>query len=50
MWPHAGMFDAGDVVLQSGSVFKDARIAFELHGTMNLDKSNIILVHKAVHA
>ena len=50
MWPHAGLFEAGDVVLQSGAVFKDARIAFEIHGTMNSDKSNIILVRKAVHA
>jgi homoserine acetyltransferase len=39
----AAIFEAGDVVLQSGAVFRDVRIAYEVHGTMNADKSNVIL-------
>eukprot|EP00802_Teleaulax_amphioxeia_P018337 Tamp_18528.p1 GENE.Tamp_18528~~Tamp_18528.p1 ORF type:complete len:426 (+),score=68.94 Tamp_18528:104-1279(+) len=39
----AAIFEAGDVPLQSGAVFRDVRIAYEVHGEMNADKSNVIL-------
>lgn len=39
-----GTFDAGDVPLQSGVIFPNVKIVYEIHGTMNKDKSNVILV------
>jgi len=39
----AEIFEAGDVTLQSGAVFRDVRIAYEVHGTINAEKSNVIL-------
>jgi len=41
----AGVFEAGDVKMQrSGVIFHDVKVAYEVHGTMNADKSNVILV------
>ena len=31
------------MTLQSGAVFRDVRIAYEVHGTINAEKSNVIL-------
>lgn len=45
-----GVFVAGDVPLQSGAVFRDVRVAYEIHGAMNADKSNVILVSLASSA
>ena len=45
-----GVFAAGDVSLQSGAVFRDVRVAYEIHGTMNADKSNVILVSLALRS
>jgi len=39
----AAIFEAGDVTLQSGELFRDVRIAYEVHGTINAEKSNVIL-------
>ncbi len=36
-------FDLGDVVLQSGSTLRDAKLAFKTFGTLNADKSNAIV-------
>ena len=37
------VFRPGNVVLENGYEFKDMKIVFEIHGTMNSDKSNVIL-------
>ena len=37
------IFHAGNVVLQSGLTFRDARLAYQTYGTLNADKSNVIL-------
>jgi len=36
------IFEAGDVVLQSGLTYRDARLAYKTHGTLNTTKSNVI--------
>src|SRR6202163_993113 len=36
-------FDAGNVVLQSGMTFRGAKLAYQTYGTLNNDKSNVIL-------
>jgi homoserine O-acetyltransferase/O-succinyltransferase len=37
------IFEAGDVVLQSGLTYRDARLAYKTHGTLNTAKSNVIV-------
>jgi len=37
------IFEAGDVVLQSGLTYRDARLAYKTHGTLNTTKSNVII-------
>ena len=37
-------FAAGDVVLQSGVTLPDARLAYATHGSLNGDKSNVVLI------
>ena len=37
------IFDAGDVVLQSGRTFTAMQIAYKTYGTLNADKSNVIV-------
>jgi homoserine O-acetyltransferase len=37
------VFDAGDVVLQSGLTYRGARLAYKTHGTLNAEKSNAIV-------
>ncbi len=41
--PRVFTFSAGDVKLENGNVFRDAKIVYEVHGRMNDDKSNVIL-------
>jgi homoserine O-acetyltransferase len=36
-------FDAGNVVLQSGMTFRGAKLAYQTYGSLNNDKSNVIL-------
>lgn len=36
-------FDAGDVVLQSGRTFPGMHIAYTTYGTLNADRSNVIV-------
>ena len=42
---HSGesVFEAGDVTLLSGDVFKDVRVAYEVHGEMSAGSDNVIL-------
>ena len=37
------LFDAGHVVLQSGRTFRNMKLAYKTYGTLNADKSNVIL-------
>ena len=37
------MFDAGDVLLQSGLTCRGARLAYQTYGTLNADRSNAIV-------
>src|SRR5471030_2081366 len=37
------VFEAGNVVLQSGRTFRNMRLAYKTYGTLNADKSNVIL-------
>ena len=41
--PQLGTFHAGDVALESGKVLRGTKIVYEIHGSMNKDKSNVIL-------
>jgi homoserine O-acetyltransferase len=36
-------FDAGSVVLQSGLTHRNTRLAYQTHGTLNADRSNVVL-------
>src|SRR3954447_6202454 len=36
-------FDAGNVVLQSGVVFRSMRLAYKTYGTLNARKDNVIV-------
>ncbi|MBC7501185.1 MAG: alpha/beta fold hydrolase [Herminiimonas sp.] len=38
------MFEAGNVVLQSGLTCRNARLAYQTYGTLNSDRSNVILL------
>src|SRR5262245_46653405 len=44
------VFAAGDVKLQSGKTFPDARLAYKMFGTLNADKSNLILYPTSFNA
>src|ERR1051326_3971159 len=37
------IFEAGDVVLQSGLTYRGARLAYKTHGSLNAAKSNVIV-------
>lgn len=37
------LFNAGDVVLQSGITFRNARLAYQTYGKLNATKSNVVL-------
>jgi homoserine O-acetyltransferase len=37
------VFNAGNVVLQSGITFRDAKLAYQTYGNLNAEKSNVIL-------
>jgi len=37
------IFEAGDVVLQSGLTYRGARLAYKTHGTLNVARSNVIV-------
>jgi homoserine O-acetyltransferase len=43
-WPtQQGVFDAGDVTLQSGAVLRDARLSWKTHGTLSPARDNVIV-------
>src|SRR5689334_21812473 len=37
------LFDLGDLVLQSGATLREAKLAYKTHGTLNAQKSNLIV-------
>ncbi len=37
------IFNLGDIQLQRGATLKDAKLAYKTFGTINADKSNVIL-------
>lgn len=37
------IFDLGDFVLQQGATLRDAKLAYKTYGTLNADKSNVIV-------
>src|SRR5213595_2006629 len=37
------IFEAGDVVLQSGLTYRNTRLAYKTHGTLDAAKSNVIV-------
>src|SRR5262249_29163406 len=41
--PDYEVFEAGNVVLQSGLTYRGARLAYKTFGTLNADKSNVIV-------
>lgn len=41
--PHAQTFALGDFTLQSGRVLPDAKLVYAVYGSMNADKSNVVL-------
>jgi homoserine O-acetyltransferase len=41
--PDYEIFDAGDVVLQSGLTYRNARLAYKTFGALAADKSNVIV-------
>lgn len=38
------IFEAGNVLLQSGLTYRNARLAYQTYGTLNADRSNVILL------
>jgi homoserine O-acetyltransferase len=43
-WPtQQGVFDAGDLTLQSGAVLRDARLSWKTHGTLSPARDNVIV-------
>jgi homoserine O-acetyltransferase len=38
-----GIFDLGDMVLQSGTLLHEAKVAYKTHGSLNAGKSNVIV-------
>jgi homoserine O-acetyltransferase/O-succinyltransferase len=43
-WPtQQGIFDAGDVTLQSGAILRRARLSWKAHGTLSPDRDNVIV-------
>ena len=37
------MFELGDLALQSGTILRNAKLAYKTHGKLNAEKSNVIL-------
>jgi homoserine O-acetyltransferase/O-succinyltransferase len=43
-WPvQEGVFELGDYPVERGGVIKDARLVWQTHGTLNADRSNVIV-------
>ena len=43
-WPtQQGIFQAGDITLQSGAVLRDARLSWKAHGTLSAARDNVIV-------
>ena len=38
------IFEAGDVVLQSGLTYRGTRLSYKTHGTLNAAKSNVMSI------
>ncbi|MBM0744007.1 alpha/beta fold hydrolase [Phormidium sp. CLA17] len=41
--PDYEMFELGDLALQSGATLRNAKLAYKTYGTLNADKSNVIV-------
>ena len=41
--PDFALFDAGNVVLQSGRTFRNMQLAYKTFGSLNADRSNVIV-------
>ena len=41
--PDYQIFEAGDVILQSGLTYRGARLAYKTYGTLNAAKSTVIV-------
>ncbi len=41
--PMDGLFDLGDFVLQCGATLRGAGLAYKTHGTLNAERSNLIV-------
>ena len=41
--PGEGVFELGDLALQSGTILRNAKLANKTHGRLNAAKSNVIL-------
>jgi homoserine O-acetyltransferase len=41
--PHHEIFEAGDVILQSGAVLPDVKLAYRIHGKLNAARDNAII-------
>jgi homoserine O-acetyltransferase/O-succinyltransferase len=37
------IFDLGDFTLRSGATLRDAKLAYKTYGTLNANKSNVIV-------
>jgi homoserine O-acetyltransferase len=44
------LFEAGDVALQSGRIFPSVRLAYKTYGTLDRDRSNVILYPTSFNA
>ncbi|MGI8746883.1 MAG: hypothetical protein ACR2J4_00835 [Deinococcus sp.] len=43
-WPvQEGVFSLGDLEVERGGVIRDAKLAWQTHGTLNADKSNVVV-------
>jgi homoserine O-acetyltransferase/O-succinyltransferase len=38
-----GVFELGDMILQSGAVLREAKVAYKTHGSLNAGKSNVVV-------
>ena len=39
----SGVFEAGDITLQSGAVLRNARLSWKAHGTLSPARDNVIV-------
>jgi len=48
-WPQAsGIFELGDLPLQSGDRLRDARLSWKAHGTLSPGRDNVVVYPRAM--